>query len=315
MVLFLAYWAECLQMFDLSLLWRGMKIRKAILPVAGFGTRFLPATKAQPKEMLPIFDTPAIQFIVEEAVAAGIEDIIMVTGRGKRAIEDHFDSNFELESALAEKRKGHQLAMIRNISSLANFVYVRQAQPLGDGHAILCASDLIADNEPVVVLFGDDLVDNGMGKNAVQQLIDVYEATQSPVVLLDEVPEQEVEKYGICEIEKRGNHTGKILSVVEKPPVDQAPSNLAVVGKFVLTPEVFSYLKTQGPGPDGEIRLTNAFKRYLSQGGELLGKTLEGKRFDTGDKLGFLKATLHYALQKESVEVTRQLQEFLEGEA
>ena len=293
------------------------KIKKAILPVAGFGTRFLPATKAQPKEMLPIFDTPAIQFIVEEAVEAGIEDIIIVTGRGKRAIEDHFDANFELEYALRGKGKEKELELIRKISNLANFIYVRQPMPKGDGHAILCAKSLIEKDEAVVVLFGDDIVDNQKGLNATQQLISVYEKQQSPVVLLDKVPIEDVSKYGIVGMDRQQNLVGKIHDYVEKPSPAEAPSNLGVVGKFVINYEILELLENAAPHPDGEIRLANAFKDYLAQEGDLYGKVLEGRRFDTGDKLGFLKATLHFALKKENShahQVSDALQEFLERE-
>lgn len=292
------------------------KIKKAILPVAGFGTRFLPATKAQPKEMLPIFDTPAIQFIVEEAVAAGIEDIIIVTGRGKRAIEDHFDANFELEHILRAKGKEKELEQVRQISSLANFIYVRQPMPKGDGHAILCAKSLIEKDEAVVVLFGDDIVDNQGGQNATQQLISVYEQKKSPVVLLEEVPLEDVQKYGIVGWEGKGL-VGKINDYVEKPIPADAPSNLGVVGKFVITYEILELLEKTSPHQDGEIRLANAFKDYLSRGGDLHAKVLEGRRFDTGDKLGFLKATLHFALKKENShagKVLEALKEFLEKE-
>ncbi len=292
-----------------------MKIRKAILPVAGFGTRFLPATKAQPKEMLPIFDTPAIQFIVEEAVEAGIRDIIIVTGRGKRAIEDHFDDNFELESALSVKGKEKELEMIRHISGLANFIYVRQPKPLGDGHAILCAKDLIDEDEPVVVLFGDDIVDNDGGKNATQQLLDVYEKTGKSTVLLEEVPDEETKKYGIVEWGSNDGQVGEIKNLVEKPDPAEAPSNLGVVGKFVLTPAILRALEKTSSGPDGEIRLANAFQDHLKSGGVLHGKKLEGTRFDTGDKIGFLKATLHFALKKEKHSILPSLQAFLDENA
>ena len=291
------------------------KIKKAILPVAGFGTRFLPATKAQPKEMLPIFDTPAIQFIVEEAVEAGIEDIIIVTGRGKRAIEDHFDANFELEHALREKGKEEELEQIQKILKLANFIYVRQPMPKGDGHAIGCAKNLIAKDEAVVVLFGDDIVDNPKGKNATEQLIEVYEKVKSPVVLLDRVSSADIKKYGIVDWE--GQHlVGRIKDYIEKPSLRNAPSNLGVVGKFIITYDILDLLERAKPHSDGEIRLANAFKDFLSEGGHLYGKVLEGRRFDTGDKLGFLKATLYFALKKENTnaEVSKALKEFLENE-
>lgn len=288
-----------------------MKIKKAILPVAGFGTRFLPATKAQPKEMLPIFDTPAIQFIVEEAVDAGIEEIIFVTGRGKQSIENHFDANFELEYALKEKGKTKELEMIQKISEMANFSYVRQSKPMGDGHAILCAKNLIEKDEPVVVLFGDDLVDNHGGKNAVQQLIEVYEKTKESVILLEEVEREETKKYGIVDFVKEGDSYGKIYNFVEKPDPKDAPSNLGVIGKFILTPALLEILEKTEAGNDGEIRLANAFIENLKRGGILYGKILEGERFDTGDKLGFLKATLHYAFKKENKSALKALQGFL----
>ena len=272
------------------------KITKAILPVAGFGTRFLPATKAQPKEMLPVFDTPAIQFIVEEAAAAGIEDIIIVTGRNKRSIEDHFDANSELEAALECRGKNEELDAVRKISGLANFIYVRQPSPLGDGDAILQAKNLIGEDEAVVVLFGDDLVDPPKGGfNAVEQLISVYEKTKSPVVLLDEVAPAEVHKYGIvCGDITRGR-AGKISHFVEKPTAEAAPSNLGVVGKFILTRDMFDVLENVDPHFDGEVRLANAFVDYLGMGKSLYGKILDGVRFDTGDKVGFLRATVHFA--------------------
>jgi len=290
------------------------KIKKAILPVAGFGTRFLPATKAQPKEMLPIFDTPAIQHIVEEAVEAGIEDIIIVTGRGKRAIEDHFDANFELESALEKKGKMKELELVHSISNLANFVYVRQPKPMGDGHALLCAASLIEPDESVVVLFGDDIVDNSSGKNAVQQLIEVYEDTGNSAILLEEVPENRVNQYGIVDYEPTGENHGLIKSFVEKPTPAEAPSNLGVVGKYIITPEIWDYLKKVKPGKDGEIRLGNAFTDCLEAGGNVSGRILSGQRFDTGDKLGFLQATLHFALKSESHDVKQTLQRFIESD-
>lgn len=282
------------------------KIRKAILPVAGFGTRFLPATKAQPKEMLSIFDTPAIEFVVREAVEAGIEEIILITGKGKRSLEDHFDTNFELEYKLEQSAKTHALEMVRNISSLARFAYVRQPKPLGDGHAILCAKDLIGEDESVVVLFGDDLVDNPQGPNAVQQLLNVYEKTQDPVVLLQDIPREETKKYGIVELEKN-----TITNVVEKPEPAVAPSTCAVVGKFIITPAIWNILRAAESGyTDGEIRLTDALQKYIKNGGSLRGHILEGKRFDTGDKIGFLDATLHYALKKEPDAVRDVLQKY-----
>lgn len=285
-----------------------MKITKAILPVAGFGTRFLPATKSQPKEMLPVYDTPSIELVVREAVEAGITDIILITGREKRSLEDHFDSHFELEYKLEKAGKIKELDMIRRISDLANFVYVRQPKPLGDGHAILCAKDLIAENESVVVLFGDDLVDNESGPNAVQQLLQMHEETGDPVVLLQDVPREDTKKYGIVEL----TADNRITHVVEKPDPSVAPSTCGIVGKFIITPAIWKILRqTQAGHSDGEIRLSDALRDFIHQGGTLRGKILEGRRFDTGDKLGFLEATIHYALKREPEQVRKLLHQFV----
>ena len=289
------------------------KITKAILPVAGFGTRFLPATKVQPKEMLSIFDTPAIEFIVEEAVEAGIEEIILITGRGKRAIEDHFDRNVELENLLKSREKFAELAKIQRISRMANFSYVRQPEPLGDGHAILCAKNLIAPDESVLVLFGDDIVDNGKGKNSVQQLMEIYEKTQNPVILLQKIDQKDSEKYGIVKISREFQQAGEILDVVEKPKPNEAPSDLAIVGKYIITPEILQNLAKLEADKSGEIRLSAAFQQYLQNGGQLMGKVLEGKRFDIGDKLGFLEATLHFALKKEGDKAQQIIEKFARG--
>lgn len=286
-------------------------VKKAILPVAGMGTRFLPATKAQPKEMLPVYDTPAIQFIVQEAVEAGIEEIIIVTGRNKRAIEDHFDRNFELEHSLEQKGKQKELELIRHITDLAHVSYVRQPEPLGDGHAILCAERILPQDEPVVVLFGDDLVFNEGGRNAVQQLIQTYEETGDPVVLLEEVEPENTSKYGIVDFEKQNGVRGIIKDFVEKPAPADAPSNLGVVGKYLITPGIVDTLKSSRPGSDGEIRLANAFTDYLQAGQSLQGRILEGIRYDTGDKIGFLKATLHVALQRGGEEAADAVRDFV----
>ncbi len=270
-------------------------IKKAILPVAGLGTRFLPATKAQPKEMLPVFDTPAIQFIVEEAVAAGIEEIIIVIGPGKSAIKNHFEPAPELESILEARGKLKELEIVRHISSMANFHYVQQDEPLGDGHAILCAEDFLEADESVVVLFGDDLVDNEAGKNAVEQLLSIYQEKSEPVILLNKIQPEETKKYGVVGLDEQETQQVKINKFIEKPEPEEAPSDLGVVGKFILTPEIITLLKQQKAGSDGEIRLAQAFDQYLQGGEALWGKVLEGQRFDTGDKQGFLAATLHYA--------------------
>ena len=286
-------------------------VKKAILPVAGMGTRFLPATKAQPKEMLPIYDTPAIQFIVQEAVEAGIEEIIIVTGRNKRAIEDHFDRNFELEFSLEAKGKHKELALIRGITDMAHVSYVRQPEPKGDGHAILCAERILPPDEPIVVLFGDDLVFNENGPNAVQQLIQAYEETGDPVVLLEEIEPQNTSKYGIVDFEAENGVRGRIKDFVEKPSPADAPSNLGVVGKYLITPEIVKFLQSSSAGTDGEIRLANAFMDYLHAGKSLQGRILTGTRYDTGDKIGFLKATLHVARQRGGQEAEDAIREFI----
>lgn len=279
------------------------KITKAILPVAGFGTRFLPATKAQPKEMLPIYDTPAIEYIVREAVAAGITDIIMVTGRGKRAIEDHFDRNAELEYMLESKGKFEALETIRQITGLANFIYVRQPEPRGDGHALLCAERLIGEDESVVVLFGDDVVDTGNQPNAVEQLISVYEQTLAPVMMLEEVPLSRISQYGVAEIAMKNSGWGEITKLVEKPKPEAAPSNLGVIGKYIITPSVWKDLKKTSVASSGEIRLADALIQHIARGDKVCGRILDGLRFDTGDKNGFLEATLHYARKNGGAEI------------
>ncbi|MBI2051079.1 MAG: UTP--glucose-1-phosphate uridylyltransferase GalU [Parcubacteria group bacterium] len=268
-------------------------IRKAIIPVAGFGTRFLPATKAQPKEMLTLVDKPVIQYIVEEAVASGITDIILVTGQNKRAIEDHFDRNFELEYRLKQKGKFEALDELEAITNLANFYYVRQKTPLGDGHAVLQAKDLVAPDEPVAVLFGDDIV---VGKTpALKQLIDVYERYQDVVLAVDRVPKSEVESYGIIDVASSNGKTHEIQGFVEKPSPKNAPSNLAWIGKCIITHEIFGILSNMKRGKSGEIRLADAFALLLKKR-TLYACELEGQRFDCGSKLGFLKATVAFGL-------------------
>ncbi|MEK7524646.1 MAG: UTP--glucose-1-phosphate uridylyltransferase GalU [Patescibacteria group bacterium] len=272
------------------------KIRKAVFPAAGFGTRFLPVTKAQPKEMLPIVDKPVIQYLVEEAVASGIEEIIIVTGRGKRSIEDHFDYSYELEQTLVERGKRDLIKEVRKISEMAKFVYVRQPRPLGDGHAILCAKEVIG-NEPFAVLFGDDLVDSKVP--ALKQLINIYEKKHAPVIALQRIDKKDSQKYGIIK-PKNGNGDGRlheIEALVEKPKPQQAPSDLSIIGKYILTPEVLETLEHARKGADGEIRLIEAF-RMLCGKTPLYGYEVEGERYDTGDKLGFLEATIHYALKR-----------------
>lgn len=273
------------------------KITKAIFPVAGFGTRFLPATKAQPKEMLPIVDKPVIQYLVEEAVAAGITDIIMVTGRGKRAIEDHFDTSFELEHTLVEKDKHDLLEEIRDISKLANFVYVRQPKPLGDGHAILCARTVIG-NEPCAILYGDDIIDSKTP--AIGQLIDVYNQTGCSVLGVQEVPKENISNYGVIGGREIENGLFEIDNLVEKPKPEDAPSNLAVIGKYIITPEVFDCIEKCGRSAGGEQRLIDGFELLLKQN-KLYAKVLEGKRYDTGQKIGLITAAIDFALKRDDV--------------
>lgn len=277
---------------------RPQQIKKAIIPVAGFGTRFLPATKAQPKEMLPVVDKPVVQYLVEEAVASGIEEIIFVTGRGKRAIEDHFDVSYELEETLVEKNKHDLLEVVQKISTLARFSYVRQPVPLGDGHALLCARHLVGENESVAVLFGDDLVDNPVP--ALAQLMRVYEKYGDSVIALNRIEREEVSKFGVVASQAIDERTHEIRQFVEKPKVEDAPSNLIVVGKYIITPEVFTFLDLSR-NDVGEVRLANAFIRMLEANRPLYGYEFEGDRLDCGDKFGFIRATIQYGLKHPEV--------------
>lgn len=282
-------------------------VKKAILPVAGFGTRFLPATKAQPKEMLPVVDKPVIQYLVEEAVASGIEEIIFVTGRGKRAIEDHFDVSYELEDTLVEKNKHDLLEAVQKISGLAKFSYVRQPVPLGDGHALLQAAHLVDDDESVLVIFGDCLYDSEVP--ASRQLIETYEKYHDPVIGLSEVAHEDVSKFGVIDGVALDETTYEIKGMVEKPKPEDAPSNLVAVGKYIITPEVFKVLAEMKDGKSGEIRLADAFDLMLEAGKPLYGKKLAGEWLDTGDKFNFIKATIHLGLQHH--EVGKKLRSYL----
>lgn len=276
-----------------------MKIRKAVIPAAGLGTRFLPATKAQPKEMLPIVDKPTIQFIVEEAASAGIEDLIIITGRTKKAIEDHFDRSIELEIELERAGKQQLLDTVRKISSLINVYYIRQQQARGLGHAIGCARTFVG-NEPFAVLLGDDIVVNGE-KNAITQLIDVYEQTGFSVIGVQHVPNSDVDKYGIIAPEGDfSNNVCRVKDLVEKPKTDQAPSNIAILGRYILTPELFNIIEHTQPGAGGEIQLTDALRTLLSKE-PIYACEFSGRRFDVGDKLGYLAATVEIALAHEQV--------------
>ncbi|HDP4296307.1 TPA: UTP--glucose-1-phosphate uridylyltransferase GalU [Staphylococcus aureus] len=279
------------------------KIKKAIIPAAGLGTRFLPATKAMPKEMLPILDKPTIQYIVEEAARAGIEDIIIVTGRHKRAIEDHFDSQKELEMVLKEKGKSELLEKVQYSTELANIFYVRQKEQKGLGHAISSARQFIG-NEPFAVLLGDDIVESEVP--AVKQLIDVYEETGHSVIGVQEVPEADTHRYGIIDPLTKNGRQYEVKKFVEKPAQGTAPSNLAIMGRYVLTPEIFDYLKTQKEGAGNEIQLTDAIER-MNDDNQVYAYDFEGERYDVGEKLGFVKTTIEYALKDDSMreELTR----------
>jgi UTP--glucose-1-phosphate uridylyltransferase len=270
------------------------KIRVAVFPAAGLGTRFLPATKAQPKEMLPLVDRPLIQYVVEEARDAGIERIVIVTGRGKNAIEDHFDTSFELEAMLAEKGKNGLLEEVREVAELIPVSYVRQKQALGLGHAVLQAKDLVGD-QPFAVLLGDDIVD--AADPCIGQMIRLYERRGNPVIALQEVPKAETRQYGIVAGNKIEDRVVHITDMVEKPPPEKAPSNLAIIGRYLLPPSIFEILATTPPEVGGEIQLTSALKTLLSRQ-PVDGYLFEGKRYDAGDKLGFLKATVEFALKR-----------------
>lgn len=274
------------------------KIKKAILPVAGFGTRFLPATKAQPKEMLPIVDKPAIQYLVEDAVKAGIEEIIFVTGRGKRAIEDHFDYSFELDYNLVEKNKIELAKKVKEISTLAKFSYVRQSMPLGDGHAIYCASHLLADDEAALVIFGDCLYDAPI--THAEQMIKVYEKYGDPIIGLAEIDIKEVDKFGVIDGIDLGDGVYEIKNVVEKPNPKETPSCLAAVGIYVITSEVIRALG-KNPNNSGEIRLADAFGQMVRGGRKVYGKRLKGEWLDIGNKLNFIKTTLKLGIKNEEI--------------
>lgn len=271
-----------------------MKVKKAIIPAAGLGTRFLPATKAQPKEMLPIVDKPAIQYIVEEAVAAGIEDIIIVTGRNKRAIEDHFDRSVELEFLLKEKQDFSLLNQVVAISEMADIHYIRQKETKGLGHAVYCARKFIG-NEPFAVLLGDDIISSAVP--GIKQLLDIYESLGGTILGIKEVLTHEVKKYGILEASFVKERLHKVSNLVEKPKPEEAPSRLAVMGRYIIQPEIFGILEQTPPGAGGEIQLTDAL-RELCRISPMYGYEFEGHRYDIGDKLGFLTATVEFALQR-----------------
>jgi len=274
-----------------------MKVRKAVFPAAGLGTRFLPATKAQPKEMLPLVDKPVIQYGVEEAMAAGCDQIVMVTGRGKQAIEDHFDVSYELEHMLESRGKTDLLAIVRQISDMIHLSYVRQKEALGLGHAVLTAAELVG-NEPFAVLLADDVIDAEVP--CLKQMMDVFNETQSSVIALQKIDGPSISSYGVIAGKEVAGKNGKLWQVtdlVEKPKFEDAPSNLAVIGRYILTPRVFEILAHTPFGKGGELQLTDGLKGLLKEE-KLYGLVFEGKRHDTGDKLGFLKATVEFALKR-----------------
>ncbi|HUK47260.1 MAG TPA: UTP--glucose-1-phosphate uridylyltransferase GalU [Terriglobales bacterium] len=286
-----------------------MKVCKAVFPAAGLGTRFLPATKAQPKEMLPLVDKPIIQYGVEEAMAAGCDQIIIVTGRGKTAIEDHFDVSFELEKILEEKGKTDLLQIVREISDMIHVAYVRQKEPLGLGHAVLTARELVG-HEPFAVLLADDVIDAEVP--VLKQMIRVFEQTQCSVIATQIVEGPAISAYGVLDVRPADGHHGgrlyEILNMVEKPKLEDAPSNLAIIGRYILTPAIFDILTKTPLGKGGELQLTDAMRLLLKQE-KMYAYVYEGKRHDTGDKLGFLKATVEFALKRDDLGV--QLKEYL----
>lgn len=275
----------------------GKEVKKAIVPAAGLGTRFLPVTKAQPKEMLPIVDKPAIQFIIEEAIASGIEDILIITGKHKRAIEDHFDKSLELEAALQEKGQQELLDLVQEISNLVDIYYVRQKELRGLGHAVYCARKFVG-NEPFAVLLGDDIIDSEAP--CLKQMQALYAELEGGVIAVQEVSPAEVERYGIIKGTPLRKNLYRVEDVVEKPPRDLAPSLLGVVGRYVLEPEIFEVLGRTPPGAGGEIQLTDALREIASRR-PLYAYIFEGKRYDIGDKLGFLQATVEFALKREEL--------------
>jgi UTP--glucose-1-phosphate uridylyltransferase len=277
-----------------------MKITKAIFPVAGLGTRFLPATKANPKEMMPIVDKPLIQYAVEDALAAGITELIFVTSSSKRAIEDHFDSNFELESNLLERGKQDLLDIVQGILPPGvSCAYIRQKSPQGLGHAVLCAKQLLS-NEPFAVLLADDLIDGGK-RSCLQQMLEIFEKTQSSVIAVEKISEQDTKKYGVIDVESTDDSVARIRGIIEKPEPREAPSDLGVVGRYILTPAIFDLLENTTQGSGGEIQLTDGIAKLLKKE-TVMAYQFQGKRYDCGTKLGYLEATMAYALKHPEVE-------------
>ncbi|MBZ9689222.1 UTP--glucose-1-phosphate uridylyltransferase GalU [Clostridium estertheticum] len=276
-----------------------MRVKKAIIPAAGLGTRFLPATKALPKEMLPIVDKPTMQYIIEEAVASGIEEILIITGRNKKSIEDHFDKSIELELELENKHKDGLLEQVRDISNMVNIYFIRQKEPKGLGHAINCARAFVG-NEPFAVMLGDDIVDAKVP--CLKQLMDCFDEKQTSILGVQEVKKENVDKYGIVDGVQISDRVYKVNNLVEKPSVDTAPSNVAILGRYIITPEIFDILDKTEPGKGGEIQLTDALKTLISQQ-DMYAYVFEGRRYDVGDKLGFLEATVEFALKRDKLKV------------
>lgn len=273
------------------------KVKKAVIPAAGLGTRFLPATKAQPKEMLPIVDKPTIQYIIEEAIESGIEEILIITGRNKKCIEDHFDKSIELEMELAKNGKEDLLELVKDISDMVDIHYIRQKEPKGLGHAIYCAKAFVG-NEPFAVLLGDDVVDSK--KPCLKQLIDCYSEYKTSILGVQTVPAQDVDKYGIVNGIHIEDSVYKVKDLVEKPSLEDAPSNIAILGRYIITPQIFDILENTDPGKGGEIQLTDALKTLISHEA-MYAYNFEGRRYDVGDKLGFLQATVEYAMKREEL--------------
>ena len=282
-------------------------VRKAIIPAAGLGTRFLPATKSQPKEMLPIVDKPTLQYIIEEAIDSGIEEILIVTGRSKKSIEDHFDRSIELELELEQKGKKEMLKMVQDISNMVNIHYIRQKEPKGLGHAIHCAKSFIG-NEPFAVMLGDDIVDSETP--CLKQLINAYDEYKTTILGVQDVETENVNKYGILDVKHIEDRVYKVKDMIEKPSIEEAPSNIAILGRYIITPEIFNILENQEPGKGGEIQLTDALQT-LSKKEAIYAYNFEGRRYDVGDKLGFLEATVDFALKRP--ELRDEFMEFLKG--
>ena len=274
-----------------------MKVRKAIIPAAGLGTRFLPATKAQPKEMLPIVDKPTIQYIIEEAVASGIEEILIITGRNKKCIEDHFDRSIELEMELEKAHKDELLEMVRSISNMVDIHYIRQKEPRGLGHAILCAKAFVG-NEPFAVLLGDDVVDSEVP--CLKQLMDCYKEYKTSILGVQHVDRSQVDKYGIVDGIHIEDKVYKVKKLVEKPAVEESPSDIAILGRYIITPQIFDILQQTKPGKGGEIQLTDALQTLI-ENEAMYAYNFDGKRYDVGDKLGFLQATVEFALKRDDL--------------